>query len=84
MVVMKLDEVADKYALDTVFAYYPVDGTVAELEQVANACENYFDSDEWILAEDVQDLAFISASAILQRVFDEAWSFKRYYEMVGE
>ena len=81
---MKLDEVADKFALDTVFAYYPTDGTVLQLEEVANSCENYFDSDDWVLAEDVQDLAFISARAILQRVYDEAWSFKRYYEMVGE
>lgn len=81
---MKLDEVANKFALDTVFAYYPVDGTVAELERVARACEDYFDSDEWILAEHVQDLAFISAHEILRVVEDEAWSFKRYYEMVGE
>ena len=81
---MKLQDVADKFALDTVFAHHPVDGTVAELEQVARSCENYFDSEEWILAEDLQDLAFISAHEILRVVEDKAWNFKRYYEMVGE
>lgn len=79
---MKLDEVADKFALDTVFSYYPVDATVKDLEQVANACTDFFSDDEWTLCEEYDDYAYISADAILQLVYDSAWSFKRYYEMV--
>lgn len=81
---MKLDEVAERFALDDMFAYYPIDSTFKDLEQVANSCTDYFDADDWTLAEDVEDLAYVSASAILQEAYDRAWSFKRYYEMVGE
>ena len=81
---MNLDEVADKFALDTVFHDYPVDGTVVALEQIANACETFFEHDEWTFAEEYEPYAYISAGAILQLVYDKAWQFKRYYEMVGE
>ena len=81
---MKLDEVADKFALDTVFHDYPVGGTVAELEQIANACTDFFEHDEWTFAEEYEPYSYISAGAILQLVYDKAWQFKRYYEMVGE
>lgn len=80
---MKLDEVAERFALDDMFAYYPVDSTFADLELVAESCTDFFDHEDWTLAEDVQDLAFVSAGAILQGAYDRAWQFKRYYEMVS-
>jgi hypothetical protein len=82
--VMKLDEVAERFALDTVFHDYPVGGTLAELEQIANDCSDFFSHDEWTFAEEYEPYAYISAGAILQLVYDKAWQFKRYYEMVGE
>jgi len=81
---MKLDEVADKFALDSVFAYYPIDATVEDLTKVAGDCTDFFSDPEWLLCEQYEEYAYVSASAILQLVFDQAWSFKRYYEMVGE
>lgn len=81
---MKLDEVAERFALDTVFHDYPVGATVDDLEQVARACESFFDHEDWLICGDYEQYAYISAHAILSLVDDKAWQFKRYYEMVGE
>jgi hypothetical protein len=81
---MKLQEVADRFALNEIFYELPWGGTVDDLDKVASACESFFESDEWILAEDYQPYAYISAHAILSLVYDKSDSFKRYYEMVGE
>jgi hypothetical protein len=81
---MKLQEVADRFALNEIFYEFPWGGTLDDLQKVADGCESFFESDEWILAEDYQPYAYISSGAILQLVYDKAWHFKRYYEMVGE
>ena len=80
---MNLDEVAEKFGLDSVFAYYPNGATLKDLVEVANACTDFFDHDDWTLCEEYQEYAFISASAIVGLVVEQADSFKRYYEMVG-
>ena len=81
---MDLDMVAERFGLDEVFSEYPFGATIEDLDKVASACESFFESDEWILAEDYQPYAYISAHAILSLVYDKSDSFKRYYEMVGE
>ena len=79
-----LTEVADKFGLDSVFSYYPDGATVEDLAEVANACTDFFDYDDWLICEQYEEYVYISASAIIGLVMDEAESFKRYYEMVGE
>jgi hypothetical protein len=81
---MDLDMVAERFALDTVFYEYPFGATVDDLAEIASACESFFESDEWILEEDYQPYAYISAHAILSLVDDKAYTFKSYYEMVGK
>lgn len=81
---MKLDEVAEQFALSQVFTEYVYGSSLAELEEVANSCTDFFSHDDWVLCAEYDDYAYISASAILQLVYDKAWQFKRYYEMVGE
>lgn len=81
---MKLDEVADKFGLDSVFSYYPDGASVEDLAEVADACTNFFDHDDWLLCQQFEEYAYVSASAIVDLVVDQADSFKRYYEMVGE
>lgn len=79
-----LDEVAERFALDQVFADYPHDGTIAQLEDVANSVNIFTDADDWLLCAEFEELAYVSADAILQVVYDNVWAFKRYYEMVDE
>lgn len=81
---MKLDEVADKFGLDSVFSYYPDGASVEDLAEVADACTEFFDHDDWLLCQQFEEYAYVSASAIVDLVVDQADSFKRYYEMVGE
>lgn len=81
---MKLDEVAERFGLDSVFSYYPDGASVEDLAEVADACTNFFDHDDWLLCQQFEEYAYVSASAIVDLVVDQADSFKRYYEMVGE
>mgnify|MGYP000185018882 CR=1 FL=1 len=81
---MKLDEVADRFGLDSVFSYYPDGATVEDLAEVADACTDFFSHDDWLICQDYEDYAYVSASAIIDLVAEQADSFKRYYEMVGE
>ena len=79
---MKLDEVAERFGLDNVFSYYPDGATVEDLAEVADACTDFFDHDEWLLCEQFQEYAYVSASAIVDLVLEQADSFKRYYSVV--
>lgn len=81
---MKLDEVAERFGLDSVFSYYPDGASVEDLAEVADACTDFFDHDDWLLCQQFEEYAYVSASAIVDLVVDQADSFKRYYEMVGE
>ena len=81
---MKLDEVAERFGLDNVFSYYPDGATVEDLAEVADACTDFFDHDDWLICEQFQEYVYISASAIVDLVVEQSDSFKRYYEMVGE
>ena len=81
---MKLDEVAERFGLDSVFSYYPEGGTVEDLAEVADACTDFFSHDDWLICQDYEQYAYISAEAIIDLVVEQADSFKRYYEMVGE
>ena len=80
---MKLEDVADRFGLDSVFSYYPDGATVEDLAEVADACNDFFDHDDWLICEQYQEYVYVSASAIIDLVVDQAESFKRYYEMVG-
>lgn len=79
---MKLDEVAERFGLDNVFSYYPDGATVDDLAEVADACTDFFDHDEWLLCEQFQEYAYVSASAIVDLVLEQADTFKRYYSVV--
>ena len=79
---MKLDEVAERFGLDNVFSYYPDGATVEDLAEVADACTDFFDHDEWLLCEQFQEYAYVSASAIVDLVLEQADTFKRYYSVV--
>ena len=79
---MKLDEVAERFGLDNVFSYYPDGATVEDLAEVADACTDFFDHDDWLLCEQFQEYAYVSASAIVDLVLEQADSFKRYYSVV--
>ena len=79
---MKLDDVAERFGLDNVFSYYPDGATVEDLAEVADACADFFDHDEWLLCEQFQEYAYVSASAIIDLVLEQADSFKRYYSVV--
>ena len=79
---MTLEEVADKFGLDTVFSYYPEGSRVDDLAVVAYACTDFFSHDDWQLCEKYEEYAYISASAIIDLVVEEAESFFRYYKMV--
>ena len=79
---MTLDEVAERFGLDNVFSYYPDGATVDDLAEVADACTDFFDHDEWLLCEQFQEYAYVSASAIVDLVLEQADSFKRYYSVV--
>jgi hypothetical protein len=79
---MKLDEVAERFALDTVFSEYPSGATIGDLAEVAEG--DIFDAEGWWLCEEYEQLAYVSASAILDAVEDNADSFRRYFDMVTE
>jgi len=79
---MNLDDVAERFALDDMFSYYPVGATIDDLSDVANACSDYFSHDEWMLCQDFEDYAYISANAIVGLALDKADSFKYYYQLV--
>lgn len=79
---MKLDDVAERFGLDNVFSYYPDGATVEDLAEVADACTDFFDHDEWLLCEQFQEYAYVSASAIVDLVLEQADTFKRYYSVV--
>lgn len=79
---MKLDEVAERFGLDNVFSYYPDGATVEDLAEVADACTDFFDHDDWLLCEQFQEYAYVSASAIVDLVLEQADTFKRYYSVV--
>lgn len=81
---MKLDDVAERFGLDSVFSYYPNGATVEDLAEVADACTDFFSHDDWLICQDYEQYAYVSASAIVDLVVEQADSFKRYYEMVGE
>lgn len=81
---MILEQVAEKFALDSVFSYYPYGATIDDLAEVANGCTDFFSHDDWTLCEEYDDYAYISASAIIDLVTEHAESFKTYYEMVSE
>lgn len=81
---MDLDTVAERFGLDTIFSYYPAGATIDDLAEVANACTDFFSHDDWLICQDFDDYAYISASAIIELVAEQAESFKRYYEMVGK
>lgn len=80
---MKLQEVADKFGLDTVFSYYPDGATIEDLAVVANACTDFFEHDDWQMCEEYQEYAYISSTAIVALVLDKADSFKYYYGLVA-
>lgn len=80
---MNLEDVAEKFGLDSVFSYYPDGATVEDLAEVADACTDFFDHDDWLLCEQYEEYAYVSASAIIDLVVDQAESFKRYYVVVG-
>lgn len=80
---MTLDEVAERFGLDSVFSYYPDKATLKDLQDVANACTDFFSHEDWTLCEQYDDYAYISASAIVDLVLEQADSFKRYYSVVG-
>lgn len=79
---MNLEEVAERFALDTVFSYYPDGATIDDLAEVANACTDFFDHEEWTLCGDFEQYVYISATAIIDLVNDHAESFGTYYLMV--
>ena len=79
---MNLDEVAELFALDSVFSYHPDGATIEDLSQVADACTEFFEHDEWQLCSDYEDYAYISAGAIVGLALDQASSFKYYYGLV--
>lgn len=79
---MNLDETAELFALDSVFSYHPDGATIGDLAEVANACTDFFSHDEWQLCSDYEEYAYISASAVIDLVTDQAESFKCYYQMV--
>ena len=79
---MKLDEVAERFGLDSVFSYYPNGATLEDLSEVANACTDFFSHEDWTLCEQYDDYAYISAQAIVDLVVEQADSFKRYYSVV--
>jgi len=79
---MTLEEVADKFGLDTIFSYYPEGATIDDLAEVANACTDFFSHEDWLICEDFEQYAYISASAIIDLVVEQAESFWRYYKMV--
>jgi phytoene/squalene synthetase len=81
---MDLDMVAERFGLDEVFSEYPFGATIEDLAEVANACESFFEHDDWLICQDYEQYIYISASAIIELVVDKAESFKRYYEMVGK
>ena len=80
---MTLDDVAERFGLDSVFSYYPDGATVEDLAEVAEVCTDFFDHDDWLICEQYQEYIYVSASAIVDLVVEQADSFKRYYEMVG-
>jgi hypothetical protein len=79
---MTLEEVADKFGLDSVFSYYPEGATIDDLAEVANECTDFFEHDDWLICQTYEDYVYISASAIIDLVVEQADSFKRYYKMV--
>lgn len=79
---MNLDETAELFALDSVFSYHPDGATIEDLAEIANACTDFFSHDEWQLCSDYEEYAYISASAVIDLVTDQAESFKCYYKMV--
>lgn len=79
---MTLDEVCERFALDTIFSFYPDGATIDDLEKVANSCGDYFSHDDWMLCADFEQYAYISASAIVNLANDQAESFGTYYQMV--
>lgn len=79
---MNLDETAELFALDSVFSYHPDGATIEDLAKIANACTDFFSHDEWQLCSDYEEYAYISASAVIDLVTDQAESFKCYYKMV--
>jgi phytoene/squalene synthetase len=81
---MDLDTVAERFGLDSVFSYYPFGATIDDLAEIANACESFFEHDDWLICQDYEQYIYISASAIIELVAEQADSFKRYYEMVGK
>ena len=79
---MKLSEVAEQYALSQVFSEYPSGATVEDLAEVAEG--DIFDAEGWWLCERYEQLAYVSAGAILDAVEDIADSFRQYFDMVTE
>jgi hypothetical protein len=81
---MKLEEVCERFALDTLFSYYPYGATIEDLAKVANECNDFFDHEDWTLCGDFEQYAYISATAIIELANEHAESFGTYYLMVTE
>ena len=79
-----LDEVAELFALDDMFSYYPDGATLADLEEVANSVSVFTDVEDWMLCEAYEELAYISADVITQKAVDIAEQFRNYYRMVDD
>lgn len=77
-----LDEVAEQFALDDMFSYYPDGATLDDLEVVANSVGVFTDVEDWMLCGEYEELAYISAYVIVQKAVDIADQFRRYYERV--
>lgn len=77
-----LDEVAERFALDDMFSYYPDGATLDDLEVVANSVSVFTDVEDWMLCGAYEELAYISADVIVQKAVDIADQFRRYYKLV--
>lgn len=76
---MKLSEVAERFALDEVFSEYPTGTTIEDLENILES-KKLFELPDYIVFQNYEN--YLSDSDILQTLYDKAWAFERYYEMV--
>ena len=79
-----LDEVAEQFALDEMFSYYPDGASIADLAEVANSVSVFTEVDTWLLCEACEELGYVSADAIVSEAEERADSFRRYYAMVDD
>ena len=77
-------EVAEQFALDEMFSYYPDGATLADLEEVANSVSVFTEVDTWLLCERYEELGYVSADAIVSQAEDIARLFRLYYERVDD